>query len=569
LHVVAALALSWSGCSDGDSDEVCGNGALDIQTEVCDDTEFGTATCVSEGAFDGGRLSCSADCQTIETSNCCADACTTDGETSCTGTVLETCETQVNGCLGFTSYDCVDASQVCDDTGATAVCGDDGGVPAFPADCEYVTDHGTVADGTTDDSAAFETAMAAAMAAGTSLCVPAGTYLLGHTVHVPPGLVVLGEGPDSLLTVAAGVGMMLGDYVRLSYLAFDHAGTSPMAVMLGDWDRGQRTGVTVSHCTFTGDFTWSTMLAWVCNDCLIDSNTLTKSGGVGGSIQFAGGKRNRVTNNVVTGGVTGILFIYSRVVTDGNKASLIENNEVIGNTLSGFSEEGISFDVAGNNTETVASFEYDTIAVVSGSTITLSNHNWPDYVGFDMVFLSGNMESRTRSITNQVGNDFVLDAAVTDAAPGDEVVIGAAFKGNLVQNNTVTAQSAAIMLYGMCFENIVENNVILDGHIIVESTDNIEKSDGNVTGTWGRAPSGYNRVLNNTINNGHVRLVYWGWPEIHGHVNTYSYYRTSGNNVIDNTCAEGVHGNHQFCYLSGNSGGTSFTDVQESTTEMW
>ncbi len=117
-----------SGCND-----LCGNGTLDDAVEACDGDDFGAETCQTMGAFDGGTLTCSTDCQTIDTSACCTDECATDGETSCNGDLLETCELQANGCLGLTSYDCTGDGQVCDDSGAVAVCAD-----ACQSDCTEV-----------------------------------------------------------------------------------------------------------------------------------------------------------------------------------------------------------------------------------------------------------------------------------------------------------------------------------------------------------------------------------------------------------------------------------------------
>ena len=46
----------------------CGNGVID-PPEVCDGTNLGGATCVSQG-FDGGSLACTGDCLTFDTSAC-------------------------------------------------------------------------------------------------------------------------------------------------------------------------------------------------------------------------------------------------------------------------------------------------------------------------------------------------------------------------------------------------------------------------------------------------------------------------------------------------------------------
>jgi len=132
----STCSFDESGCVD-----TCGDDTLDSDYEVCDGDDFGTATCETEGNFDGGDLGCSNDCQSIITTNCCNDQCTTDGALSCNGNILQLCETQANGCLGFTETDCTDNDQVCDVIGGTPMCTD-----ACTSDC--TTQGETYCDGT-------------------------------------------------------------------------------------------------------------------------------------------------------------------------------------------------------------------------------------------------------------------------------------------------------------------------------------------------------------------------------------------------------------------------------------
>ena len=156
------------------------------------------------------------------------------------------------------------------------------------------------------------------------------------------------------------------------------------------------------------------------------------------SIQVLGGKGNQITNNVTYGGITAIAFLYSRSVNGGGAASLIEDNVVSGNTCSGFSEEGITFDVLGNRRLTSPAWSTTRVKAVSGSTVTLSTLPFPNYVGYDMVFLSGPWPG-ARAASSGSREPASSWSSATGAAVGDQVVIGAAFKDNLVSGNTVTA----------------------------------------------------------------------------------------------------------------------------------
>jgi hypothetical protein len=325
-------------------------------------------------------------------------------------------------------------------------------------------------------------------------------------------------------------------------------------------------GNTIRNCTFDA-YSWAALILWVGNDNIIENNTFNGVAGSGANIQVIGGKRNQIINNEIHGGITAIIFLYSRSSNGGGLASIIENNIVSGNTVSGFSEEGISFDVKGDNPNDVATLEYDTIISVNGSSVTLSNHTWPSYVGYDMVFLTGAQSGRTRSIVSQAGNSFTLSSLPAGVTAGDKVVIGATFKNNLVSSNNVTAGGMGILLYGMAFGNRIESNTVVNGGIKVESIDNLEIATGSVTQTYGRAPTGYNTVINNTVTNADVSLEYYAIPTINGHANTYTTYRSYGNNVYGNTASR-IVANAQNAYISDNTGDQSLSDVVLSPTEM-
>ena len=374
-------------------------------------------------------------------------------------------------------------------------------------------------------------------------------------LHPPDGYVYNGGGVTS-----ASDTLTLGSNCTIVGVNFVGGGDSGIEI------RGS--GNKISGCAFSA-YPRAGLIVALGNDNVIDGNTFNGVTGSGAGIQILGGKHNQITNNITRGGITAIAFLYSRSINGGRAASLIENNVVSGNTCSDFSEEGITFDVLGNSAADVAALEHDTIVSVGGSTITLSNHTWPAYVGYDMVFLTGALAGQTRGIVGQSGNGFIVDSAPKGAAAGDHVVIGATFKHNLVSHNTVTAASSAqnsILLYGMAFDNRIEDNRVLSGSIKVESLDNLVIAAGSATKTYGRAPCGYNTINGNVVS-GTISLEYYAIPTTNGHANAYPAYVSKGNNVVDNRCA-GVSANHQIAFIANNSGATDYSDVTITPAQM-
>jgi hypothetical protein len=105
---------------DGDPDELCGNGELD-PGEECDGDDLDANSCLLRG-YDGGTLTCSAEC-TFELNECCNDACTAAGESSCDGDTVMVCAVGDSGCLVWeVDTDCSATDEFCDATGDEAIC---------------------------------------------------------------------------------------------------------------------------------------------------------------------------------------------------------------------------------------------------------------------------------------------------------------------------------------------------------------------------------------------------------------------------------------------------------------
>ena len=320
-------------------------------------------------------------------------------------------------------------------------------------------------------------------------------------------------------------------------------------------------GNTIRGCTF-GPNSWAALLIYVGSYNVIDGNTFNGKSGSGSCIQVLGGGHNQITNNVTHGGVTAIAFLYSRSVNGGGAASIIDGNVVSGNTCDGFSEEGITFDSLGNEPVDTGALDYDAIQSVSGSTVTLSSHAWPNYAGYYVIFMDGALQGRLDAITSVSGNSFTLANVPSGALAGNHVEIAAPFMNNEVAHNTVTGW--CIKLYGLCFNNNVHDNTV-NGAIEDESVDSLGAANISVTKQPGRAPNGYNTIQNNKVS-GAITLEYYNIPDVVS--SPWSTpFQSMGNNVIGNTCAS-VQADDQYCYITGNSGGTKLSNVTLSPVVM-
>lgn len=93
--IIQTCTLFTDGCLDWEDGTDC-----DDTGEVCDDS--GTDAVCAAG---------------------CTDNCVAVDDTQCNGTVIETCEVGTNDCFDWVAgTDCADTSEICDDSGATAVC---------------------------------------------------------------------------------------------------------------------------------------------------------------------------------------------------------------------------------------------------------------------------------------------------------------------------------------------------------------------------------------------------------------------------------------------------------------
>jgi F5/8 type C domain/Pectate lyase superfamily protein len=418
-----------------------------------------------------------------------------------------------------------------------------------------VMDFGARADGTTDDRAAITACARAAVAAGAAVYFPPGDYRLAGTMDAVAGAYYYAPADVTLRTQGS---IHCEDGCTIDGFAFRSYGAGT-AISMGGGAKGTVAhDVTVKDCSFaagTAQYTDGRIVLYLAHGCRIDHNTFSGTAGSGGTIVVAGGDHNSITDNSIHGGTTCILFMWSRSSNGGGLDSIIEHNVITGNVYSGYSEEGISFDLKADDPADCGALEYDRVGGVSGQTITLSDLQFPDYVGYDIVFVDGALRGRTRTITSQSGHAFTVSGGLAGVGAGDRVVIGACFKDNYVADNEGTSVRGfpAILLYGLCFGNLIEHNTIHSGKIQVESLDYTVQAKGSKTlvgSVFGRAPCGYNTLRNNKVDAGtgnNINLQYWA---LHG---SGTPFTTEGNNVIGNT-APLFSADHNCFFGSSNTG---------------
>ena len=426
-----------------------------------------------------------------------------------------------------------------------------------------------VADNSTDNTAALNTCITSAQSETektVEIPTAADYYKLTGYFTIPENIVIQGEEGAKL-----NAQFRMSDGSEIINFTFSGGAYRIYIGEIGQAPDEYIDNVVVRDCEFTGSTASPLVLGARVNDSVFDNNTFAND--TGSNLQILGGKRNVVTNNTITDGKTAIIFKYDAAANGGGPDSMIHGNIVMGNTVSGFSEEGISFDMEGSATTSQMFLERDTIESINGGNVTLSSAGWgggddPDYVGMKMIFVDGDLIGTTRTITVQSNAVFTIDGAALSANEiGDIIVIAATFEGNIIAYNEITSSGkSSILLYGMAFLNRIYENTLSRGNIGIKSLNNTREPDtlvdGNVTSTCGTAPTGYNLVSDNDVgtdatycaaNTGNCRMdSFYREPTVESCTGAWPTYITKGNSFTDNLTDNGLYVAYQKYYVDGN-----------------
>jgi len=215
-------------------------------------------------------------------------------------------------------------------------------------------------------------------------------------------------------------------------------------------------------------------------------------------MQFYGGKNNTVSENILRGRakhytgdtpqlgdsaqgtVTGVNFLSLGFLGSRRGA---HHNRIIGNHISGVTEEGIGFDAAANNAYNCP--ENFVLPVATVFEVNLDGQNalitiqeptlqggsaapagWADEffvvamtgdaVGYTAKIISATSSASANTVTLRVN----LNAGFPPLATGDKLLITLGFMHNEILGNTITDTTTGISLYGSQWHNRAEGNIV-------------------------------------------------------------------------------------------------------------
>ena len=393
--------------------------------------------------------------------------------------------------------------------------------------------------------------------------------------------------PDTTCTSAANMDDAMeiltgNDYIIVQDFDFDDGSR---AFKLPDNETVS--GLELRNCTFA-DSSWSTLWLPVIEDFVIDNNNFVADRDYGHNILITAGKRGRITNNKTYGGFTSFILIPGDTRNGSGVQSRHEKIVIANNYFERSVEEGLSLDTAGDG-ETTPFHEYDTLSCVytgcdpsiTTSQVKLSHADWgagggadPNYIGLHMVFVSGALAGRHAEITGQSNAVFTLDTEgsldFSDADPGDGVAIASVFRKNYIGSNTIKDPGyggSALLLFGLAFENLVENNILTNdsGNLEINSRslEDYVAHDGSVTGSCAVMPCSANLIMGNSLvhdrstsgDDVQIDLFLYDPSTCSLNLHYYSYYNTVLDNTLDGY-TERVYFHRQYGYTSGNVDGS-------------
>lgn len=220
-----------------------------------------------------------------------------------------------------------------------------------------------------------------------------------------------------------------------------------------------------------------------------------------------------VEDGFIDSGIAGVIFLANHSISAARKANT--GNIVQDMTISGVSEEGINFDVNGDEETQNAVREYDTVSSTSGTNqIVLADAGWTGDTTYNsgnyyLGFISGALIGEYYKISSQSGATFTLTGMTAELIAtiqaGDQVWIGLPAFNNTIKRNTIS--DGGIVLWGLAFDNTVggstaDKNTLINAGISCYNLDGL--ASGTVTGNSGRAPCDnnvltYNKIINGTL----------------------------------------------------------------------
>lgn len=239
------------------------------------------------------------------------------------------------------------------------------------------------------------------------------------------------------------------------------------------------------------------------NKCVAGLTVLMQRG-----ITLSGFRNCIVSGNEIYGDgtntVTGILFLYNQTNNAYFNSCF---NTVTNNTITGITEESLSFDQSNS-----IFIDGGTATSGANTALTDSTKSWTTnaYANYYLVIVSGTAVGQYQKIVSNTSTTLTVDGRWTANPDATSVyIITPAFIGNTVANNTIKNYTRnGIVLYGPCLANIVDGNTINDGCTDTASTDILSAIEvwGVHRGATGnpandRQPAFHNVITNNSINN--------------------------------------------------------------------
>jgi hypothetical protein len=307
-------------------------------------------------------------------------------------------------------------------------------------------------------------------------------------------------------------------------------------------------GLEIRNCAFGSSHDESAIAIYrsTIEDFVIDNNDFYNEG-TAQNVTIHAGSNGRITNNETYGGKTSMWVSL--------KAGNWEKNVVANNTFNDSDEEGFTIDTGGDD---------------------------PDYVGFYMTFLDGDLKGRHALITGQSDATFTLDTEGGldfDTTAGDKVHISYLARKNYTGYNSAdrTGNDGPFLQYGLCYENLVEHNSITNiysSHLEIRSLTETNAHEDSITQTCGFLPTGSNLLRQNSVSSSssaeahYARIMSMSYENLN-HCSPATHYDTYYNNIIYNTVDsnygnsnervkfQGTANMHQYGYATGNEDSSS------------